>query len=83
MRDSYIFYTDKLQGEYRETFDRVNMYVGTQGIDDDTREEHMGQLLDMMLSAQESGKPVKKVVGTMWKPSARPSAPNLAGRTGC
>lgn len=63
MRDSYIFYTDKLQGEYRETFDRVNMYVGTQGIDDDTREEHMGQLLDMMLSAQESGKPVKKVVG--------------------
>ena len=63
MRDSYVLYADKLQGEYRETFDRVNMYVGTQGIDDDTREEHMGQLLDMMLSAQESGKPVKKVVG--------------------
>ena len=63
MRDSYVLYTDKLKGEYWQVFERVNMYVHAQGIDEDTVDEHMGQLLDMMLAAQESGKPVKKVVG--------------------
>lgn len=64
MKDSYMLYTDKLHGEYRVVFDQIDTYVGTLFIDEYTREEHMNELLDMFLSAQESGKPVKKIVGS-------------------
>lgn len=63
MKDSYYFYTDKLTGEYKEMFDRVDMYIGTTKTDEQTREERMGQLLDMFLTAQQSGKPVVRIVG--------------------
>lgn len=64
MKDSYRFYVDKLGSEYRKVFDQVEMYVGTQGIDENTREEHMGQLLDLFLTAQGAGKPVNKIAGS-------------------
>ncbi|MBR6644265.1 MAG: APC family permease [Clostridia bacterium] len=63
MKDSYVFYKDKLQGEYKDVFDQVEMYVNCENIDELTREDRLGSLLDMLLSAQESGRPVKKVVG--------------------
>ena len=63
MKDTYGFYTDKLKGDYRTVFDRVEMYVGTQSFDDVTKEEKLSQLLDVFLSAQEAGKPVNKIVG--------------------
>ncbi|MEE1218734.1 MAG: DUF1048 domain-containing protein [Ruminococcus sp.] len=63
MRDSYAFYTDKLTGEYRTVFDKIEMYIGTQTCDDITKEDKLSQLLDMFLSAQEEGKPVHKIVG--------------------
>ena len=64
MKDSYGFYVDKLNPEYRHVFDQVELYIGTQRIDDNTREENMGQLLDMFLTAQTAGKPVEKITGS-------------------
>ena len=63
MKDSYLFYKDKLQGEYKNAFEQVEMYVNSESIDELTREDRLGSLLDMLLSAQEAGRPVEKVVG--------------------
>ena len=63
MRDSYILYQDKLQGEYQKTFEQIAVYFVAQQVDDDTREEYMGDLLDIFLLAQEEGKPVEKITG--------------------
>lgn len=63
MRDSYGLYVDKLQGEYLEAFKQINRYFCTQQVDDDTREEYMGDLLDIFLIAQEEKKPVKRIIG--------------------
>jgi DNA-binding ferritin-like protein (Dps family) len=64
MKDSYFFYKDKLQGEYKTAFDQVEIYVNAQNIDELTCEDRLGSLLDMLLSAQEAGRPVQKVVGS-------------------
>jgi DNA-binding ferritin-like protein (Dps family) len=63
MKDSYLLYKDKLQGEYKNVFEQVEMYVNSENIDELTREDRLGSLLDMLLSAQEAGRPVEKVVG--------------------
>ena len=64
MIDSYVLYADKLKGEYAETFKEIEFYCNTAGLDDDSREERLSELLDMFLNAQESGKSVKKIVGS-------------------
>lgn len=63
MRDSYALYSDQLKGEYKDAFAQVETYVIAQNIDEDSREAHMGELLDAFLNAQEEGKPVEKIVG--------------------
>lgn len=63
MKDSYAFYKDKLSGAYKEVFAKTEMYVLSQNADNDTTEERLGELLDVFLSAEESGKPVEKIVG--------------------
>lgn len=63
MRDSYVLYTDKLTGDYRLTFDKIEMYINTQNFDEYTKEDRLSQLLDVFLSAQQAGKPVSKIVG--------------------
>lgn len=63
MQDSYIFYTDKLDKEYLNVFEQVELYVRSQNVDDGTREERLGELLDIFLSASKAGKPVQKIVG--------------------
>ena len=63
MRDSYMLYMDKLQGEYKETFQKISTYVLSQNIDTDTAETQMGELLDTFLLAQEEGRAVEKIVG--------------------
>jgi DNA-binding ferritin-like protein (Dps family) len=63
MIDSYAFYTDKLKGEYLETFKQIEFYCSTIIMDDDLREERLNELLDMFITAQESGKSVKKIIG--------------------
>ncbi|MEE0059369.1 MAG: DUF1048 domain-containing protein [Acutalibacteraceae bacterium] len=64
MENSYILYTHKLKGEYAETFKEIEFYCDTAGIDDDSKEERLSELLDMFINAQQSGKSVKKIVGS-------------------
>ena len=63
MKDSYVFYKDKLNEEYRTVFDQIEMYVISQNIDENTVEDRLGELLDIFLSAGESGKDVHKITG--------------------
>lgn len=63
MRDSFRLYQDKLQGEYKETFQQIDLYFSTQNVDEDTREEYMCDLLDVFLLAQDEGRPVEKITG--------------------
>jgi DNA-binding ferritin-like protein (Dps family) len=64
MKDSYLFYKEKLTGDYKTAFDQVEIYVNAQNIDELTCEDRLGSLLDMLLSAQEAGRPVQKVIGS-------------------
>lgn len=63
MKDSYVFYTDKLSGEYKEVFDQIEMYVNSQNADEIATEERLGELLDIFFSAEKSGKPVWQITG--------------------
>lgn len=63
MKDSYIFYTDKLDAHYKPVFEQIELYVSTRNIDESTLEERLGDLLDSFISAQEAQKPVEQIVG--------------------
>ncbi len=63
MINSYLLHTSKLQGEYKETFQKIEMYVNTNLLDDHSKEELMSNLLDTFLSAQEDQRPVEKITG--------------------
>lgn len=63
MKDSYIFYTDKLGKDYLQVFEKVEMYMLSQNIDERTREERMNELLDVFISAEQAGKPPEAVTG--------------------
>ncbi len=63
MRDSYLLYKDKLKGEYKEAFDKVELYMDSGNYDDFSIEDRLSTFLDMLLSAQEKNKPVEKIVG--------------------
>ena len=64
MENSYVLYTHKLKGEYADTFKQIEFYCNTAVIDEVSKEEHLSELLDMFINAQESGKSVKKIVGS-------------------
>lgn len=63
MRDCYALYTDKLQGEYKDTFHQIEMYMDGKAYQMEAFEERMMELLDIFLSAQEKGKPVTAITG--------------------
>lgn len=54
---------ERLEGEYREVFERAALYSEVRELDDETEQEMMMNLLDVLLTAQSEGKPVQKVVG--------------------
>ena len=63
IRESYTQYKVNLNDIYRPVFEQVETYVFAQNIDVKTREERMGELLDIFLNAQAEGKPVHSIVG--------------------
>lgn len=60
---NYIFLMDQLKGEYREAFDKVYIYTNVRNMSGETEQEMMMNLMDMMLTAQNEGKPVEKIIG--------------------
>ena len=63
MKNSYAFYTDQLKGEYADTFSKIEAFVHTRMVDEETEEDQLGELLDLFLSAQEKNTPVTDIVG--------------------
>lgn len=63
MKESYTDYKEKLNTEYKTAFERIEAYVFTCAVDENTREERLNELLDMFLTAQIEGRPVEKIVG--------------------
>lgn len=63
MKQDYILLQDRLKGEYKEVFQKVQMYSTSNLIGEDTVSELMMELLDQMLMAQEEGKTVSTIVG--------------------
>ncbi|MBE6586964.1 MAG: hypothetical protein E7647_00955 [Ruminococcaceae bacterium] len=63
MKDSYLFYKDKLKGSYISVFSEVELYVNSLYIDEPSKEERLLQLVEVFLTAQEEGKPAEKIVG--------------------
>lgn len=61
--ESYRMYKSKLAGEYKDAFEKIDVYIGATNIDSASREELMNSLTDTFLSAQEEGKPVEKITG--------------------
>lgn len=63
MKDSYVFYKDRLSGEYLSAFEAIEMYVRTQNFDEASNEERLSMLLDVFLTAQTTGRSVEKITG--------------------
>lgn len=63
MRDTYAFYTDKLQGEYKDAFQQIEMYMDGKACHMEDFEDRMMELLDVFLSAQEKGRSVTSITG--------------------
>lgn len=63
MVNSYKIYKSKLKGEYKDAFEKVDIYVGATSIDSVSKEELLSSLLDTFLAAQEEGKPIEKITG--------------------
>lgn len=58
-----IFMAEQLEGEYREVFEKANLYACVKGIGTEMAEDRMMNLFDLLLTAQNHGKPVEKVIG--------------------
>lgn len=58
-----IFMAEQLEGKYREVFERVELYSCVKGIETEVAEDRMMNLFDLLLTAQNHGKPVEKVIG--------------------
>ncbi len=64
MAMDYIWLSDKLKGEYRDVFSKAEVYAEIRNISGDSLNDMMMDLLDFMLTAQNEGKPVEKIVGS-------------------
>lgn len=62
MKNKYE-YRVKLEGEYLETFDKVEIYYKAKNIENDKLNDAMDELLDLFLSAQSEGRPINYIVG--------------------
>lgn len=64
MKPDYNLLTDQLTGDYRTVFKQVELYATVNGIEYDTQNEMLMELMDLMLSAQKNDKPVEKIIGS-------------------
>ena len=63
MVNSYSYYVGKLQGEYREVFQKICDYAEASSMDDVKREEMLSAVMDNFLEAQSENKSVKQALG--------------------
>lgn len=54
---------ERLEGDYRQVFERAELYCCTMGIAEDIEADKLMNLFDVLLTAQTNGKPVEKIIG--------------------
>lgn len=52
-----------LKGEYRKTFEKIGLYGDMSNINHDIVEDRICNIYDLLMEAQNEGKPVEKIVG--------------------
>ena len=60
---SYIIEKKKLIGEYKEVFEKAETYGILLGVNGQVQEEMLLNLIDILYTAQQEGKPVVKIIG--------------------
>lgn len=60
----YAQYKAKLQGEYFEEFEKIEVYFKACELEVDVLEENLNDILDLFLSAQNDNKGVSKLIGS-------------------
>lgn len=86
MKADYVLLQDRLKGEYKDAFQKVQMYSTSNLIGEDIESELMMELLDHMLMAQEEGKPVSTIVDSDYissDPTTREEAEGKRDRAQC
>lgn len=63
MKDSYAFYKDKLNKEYKEVFEKAELYCIANSFSEDELAEILMDLMDMFLNAQREGRKVESITG--------------------
>ncbi|MEE1315203.1 MAG: hypothetical protein UHS49_05510 [Faecalimonas sp.] len=54
---------EQLSGDYRETFEWVDIYCNPLQIDEKIKDERLMELYDLLVEAEHNGKPAEKIVG--------------------
>lgn len=60
---NYEYMTEQLNGDYREVFEKTELYGIIKSVDSNVQDDLMMNLFDLLLTAQTNNKPVQKVVG--------------------
>ena len=59
----YVMLEDQLTDDYKEIFAKIKLYTTIHEIDENTCNEMLMDLLDMLLEAQKNGDAVESIVG--------------------
>lgn len=62
--DLFVNYADLLKNEYKEMFERIDIYIASHGLVVDDTSEMMEDVIDLLLTAQENQTPIEKIIGT-------------------
>lgn len=60
---SYMLKKDKLTGEYKRIFAKAETYAMLLGIENQVQEDMLMNLIDILYTAQEEGKPAEQIIG--------------------
>lgn len=77
---NYEYMAGQLNGDYRDVFEKTELYGMIRSIDSDVQDDLMMNLFDLLLTAQTNNKPVQKVVGADIEKFCRDYFPNYNTR---
>lgn len=60
---SYVVEMDKLTGEYKRIFAKAETYALLLGVENQVQEDMLMNLIDILYTAQEEGKPAEQIIG--------------------
>ena len=61
--ETYHDYIKLLDGEYKEKFQEIDIYISSSGFKVGNVEDIMNDILDLFISAQEENKPIENIIG--------------------